>query len=711
MKFAAGAKNMKTIATSLLAGLALTAASLAAEFWVDQNSAPGGTGSSNAPFQTITAAITAATTGDTVTVRNGTYRERVNIKSGLPGQPFTLQSAPGSEGTNVVISGFRTVTGWQVYTGQIYSTTVNLEARDLYVGFEPQRLSRDLDTDQPWHKIASFDTNQTVITTTNMPVAAITGTNSFIFGIQSSGSVELSLRVASVNPAANTITLVSANDPDTQYREGDPFLLCNDPALISRPGEWAYEPLSNNTTRLYFWPQQTSDLSRTQSSDSSVPGPVYIDKCSNVLIQGVEVTGSARAGYGAIHITGGSKYVTVSRCVVHDNRVNGIYARGGANITVSRCVVVRADHGIVFSGVRKGLIEECEVAFNYGDGINVVGDPAQQTPEFRYADQVTVRRNYIHHHLYLEHPDNTQIYSGVRRFRFENNVSLFGGQGMMTQECDTDLAMTGNAFFAMASNIFQGHTDSWNWALWGNLFGFSGWSYASMPGQDYRFYENIVYGGSHSVGLQYQGDRNVIWLNGKSGSVVTMSSNGVYKAGYPTLAAYVAASTQDVHSVQADPQLANVPVSQGYLSKPSQGTISNQLVATTPSGSTLLTFATNDLIEINGDGVARTVTLITTNSVYFTPPLPALPFREGYSIVWRWGTNTNFQLDTRPSPTGPAAGLSARGGTAGSSLVVSNFQAGDFNGDGTRELPSIPAELQAAWPDPNDMFIPYLSPF
>lgn len=698
---------MKTPVMILRGGLLLCISAQAAEFWVDQQAASGGNGSSNAPFRTISAAISAAAAGDTVTVKNGIYRERVNLKSGLPGQPFTLQSAPGDDGTNVVISGFRPVTGWQLHSGEIYTTTVGMQVRDLYAGYAPQRISRSTDVSESWHQIDSFDSSGKVITTTNLPLPGLAGTNSLIFGIESTGSRELHLLIDAVNPAGNTVTLAASN---TYYKTGDRFLICNDPALINQPGEWAYVPNGTNTT-LYFRPQQISDLSRTQASDANIPGPVIVDKCSNVLIQDIEITGSARNGYGAVHITGGSRYVTVRRCVVHDNRVNGIYARGCANITVSRCIVVRSDHGIVFSGVHKGLIEECEVAFSYGDGINVIGDPAQTVPEFRYADQVTVRRNYVHHHTYLEHPDNVQIYSGVRRFRFEDNVCLFGGQGMMTQECDTDLAMTGNVFFGHASNIFQGHVNSWNWALWNNLFGFSGWSRTSMPGQDYRFYENIVYGGGFSTGLQYQGDRNVVWLAGAGGNAVTVTSNTTYKTGYSTLAAFAAATGQDQNSVQADPQLANVPLSQGYMSKGFLGTVSNQLIATTPSGSTLLPLATNDLIEINGDGIARTVTQIASGLIQFTPPLPQLPLRDGYTMVWRWGTNTNFQLDTRPAPDGAAAGLRARGGPAGSSLSVSGFQAGDFNGDGIRDLPPVPADLMAAWPDPNNLAIPYLSPF
>jgi parallel beta-helix repeat protein len=53
-------------------------------------------GSLEAPFRTITRGIAAASPGDTVYVREGEYTERVLIdKSGLPGQPITLQVYPG----------------------------------------------------------------------------------------------------------------------------------------------------------------------------------------------------------------------------------------------------------------------------------------------------------------------------------------------------------------------------------------------------------------------------------------------------------------------------------------------------------------------------------------------------------------------------------------------------------------------------------------
>jgi hypothetical protein len=39
-------------------------------------------------------------------------------------------------------------------------------------------------------------------------------------------------------------------------------------------------------------------------------------------------------------------------------------------------------------------------------------------------------------------------------------------------------------------------------------------------------------------------------------------------------------------------------------------------------------------------------------------------------------------------------------------LDVSAFQRGDFDGDGRRDLPEVPAELKTAWPNPNRFVLP-----
>lgn len=54
-----------------------------------------GTGSLNAPFGSIQAAVNAATAGDTILLRAGTYKPTTNIqitKSGTSAAPITLRS-------------------------------------------------------------------------------------------------------------------------------------------------------------------------------------------------------------------------------------------------------------------------------------------------------------------------------------------------------------------------------------------------------------------------------------------------------------------------------------------------------------------------------------------------------------------------------------------------------------------------------------------
>jgi hypothetical protein len=49
---------------------------------------------------------------------------------------------------------------------------------------------------------------------------------------------------------------------------------------------------------------------------------------------------------------------------------------------------------------------------------------------------VALRRNYFHHHIFPGHPDNMQTYRGVDRLVVEENLGLFGGQALMTEDTE-----------------------------------------------------------------------------------------------------------------------------------------------------------------------------------------------------------------------------------------------------------------------------------
>ena len=113
---------------------------LAATYYVSTAGSDSNPGSSGQPWRTIQKAANTAAAGDTVTVRAGTYHERVQINvSGTASQPITFQGERGSNGQWLsIIDGGNPVSGWvsapEVGSG-VYKTTS--------IGYEPYSLTVD----------------------------------------------------------------------------------------------------------------------------------------------------------------------------------------------------------------------------------------------------------------------------------------------------------------------------------------------------------------------------------------------------------------------------------------------------------------------------------------------------------------------------------------------------------------------------------------
>jgi len=86
--------------------------------FVDGKNTVNGQGELTNPFQTIQAAVEAAKTGDTLFVREGVYREQVNLTKGdLTIQPF--------QDERVTINGTGALLSWTKTSGSIYQTSMN----------------------------------------------------------------------------------------------------------------------------------------------------------------------------------------------------------------------------------------------------------------------------------------------------------------------------------------------------------------------------------------------------------------------------------------------------------------------------------------------------------------------------------------------------------------------------------------------------------
>jgi parallel beta-helix repeat protein len=118
----------------------VNANAVAATYYVSTSGSDSNPGSSSQPWRTIQKAANTAAAGDTVTVRAGTYYERVQINvSGTSSQRITFQGERGSNGEWLtIIDGSNPVSGWvaapEVGSG-VYRTTS--------IGYEPYSLTVD----------------------------------------------------------------------------------------------------------------------------------------------------------------------------------------------------------------------------------------------------------------------------------------------------------------------------------------------------------------------------------------------------------------------------------------------------------------------------------------------------------------------------------------------------------------------------------------
>jgi parallel beta-helix repeat protein len=92
-----------------------------AEYYVDQNfpgSSDANDGTSTRPWKTIQKAASQMVAGDTVNVRNGVYRESIEVKNS--GENPQKMIAFRASGNNVIVKGSDVVSGWTPWRGKIW---------------------------------------------------------------------------------------------------------------------------------------------------------------------------------------------------------------------------------------------------------------------------------------------------------------------------------------------------------------------------------------------------------------------------------------------------------------------------------------------------------------------------------------------------------------------------------------------------------------
>ncbi len=702
--------NMKTpLLSTLILSICSVAFSVRAELWVDQSAPAGGSGSAQAPFASINQAIKAAQPGDTITVRQGTYHEAVNLSvSGTAERPTVLRAAAGQR---VILSGFAPISGWKPAGDGVYTATIDGAIGDLYVGMKSQPVSRWPDLDEPMRYVSAPDAKAgTFQDTAAFPDApflkalAAEPKSAKVFLYVALGNYYSTIPLAGLDIAAHTVKFgearAAAGIKGKSDRSQDRYQLANHPALIRKPGQWAFEAMDNKQTRVYFRPVAEADLKTTQYRQS--PGRVLMiggrqDMVSYIRVEGLEICGSAKAGLEISR----ADHVTVSRCLIHNNDGTGIGSRRSNNVEVKNCISMLNGGGIGIASANNILVEGNEIALNMVDGIDVAGNVTGRPNGEPETSNVMLRRNYIHHHIFLSHPDNVQAYRGVKNWIIEDNVLLFGGQAVMTEEVDGAALRNTVAVGTGAVAVIFGHSNSHHWTIENCTVGLGGWGTFSLTGKEYNLRNNIIWNSPLPLVDTLTSDYNLFYAARDSQAVCLMSKPRWRS--FTSIAEATEASHQEQHSKRALPSFRNAPVSQA-CTMADDSNRADRLVLRLAGGVEMADFQVDDRVEINGDGILRRITAADAKAIQFDPPLPRRPFRD--ALVWNWKKGTSTTLDLRPADGSPALTAGEGGKPAGATLDIPAFQRGDFNGDGKRDIPEIPEDLKQAMPSPNDIVIP-----
>ena len=700
--------NLPKITTVLALFLFLLVPGRATTWYVETAAAAGGTGTAQKPFQTIAQGMAKAVSGDTVDVEYGTYYETVTPKSGV--------TVEGNPGNHVTISAFKSLsptaptnpTTWTTYTGttvapagDVYTTpAVPLKVRDLYGRYNTREpLSRYPAADSPWLDVSSYNSSTGVITLSTpvgITLSSLQSTFVFIFITKLEGYFPY--YISNISSDGTQITITGGNSDAADMAAGDRLIICNNPQLIKNPGDWAYVDNGNSTTALFWYPSAGStgiDYAETNSAEYGI----HCNGVTNVLITGLEVMGATLDGI----LVYGSSGVTVQNCSVHDNGFgytyggDGILSRSSTNTTIQDCLVYDNAVGLGSLDDTGFTMNQTEDGFDDNDGVDIGVDVSNNT-------NPTVENCWLHNHTAISHADNLQFQSFPNATTYTMNATIannffdIGGQDIMSQYVN-GVTATNNVFMESgARGVILGHGNSTNFALDNNTFGMT-WYTATSPDEvgttgQYNILNCVFYEAQLDYGGENTSNYNLFW-NGNYFICESQTFKKYYGTTTPNLTQCTIDTGYEANSTAANPAFTNMPTYFGYISSQLWSSTTTKVTVDGANGSAVGAFAVGDVVEMDGDGVARKIQTSSVTgdeaTITFTPALPNTPIRALSVRDWPAGT-TNLVIDTTPQSGSPALTGSNTNGQRGSTIDPAQYAAGSFDGTGNRNIPTQPAD-------------------
>ncbi|MCO6044652.1 carbohydrate-binding protein [Aeoliella sp. ICT_H6.2] len=281
---------------------------LLATYYVDGDSGSDTqrVGSFEQPFATINRAALFASPGDTVYIREGVYREQVEVlRSGTEAEPIVFEAYNGEE---VLVSTTEPLVGWTQHSGNIYKTSFSssVRGRNSMSLFVEGQLMHEAHWSDQGPSVNLLDKNEwatiSSATTTTIRDSSLAGlpndywNGGFVYAQTAYWSLE-TRRILDFDGATGTFTVDSPffYNPN----QGTKYLIFDHLAALDAPGEWYFDQAANT---LYFWAPGGGDPDNYDVEVKIRKEGFDLNGHDHIQIKGINFLGGDLAMNGSSHI-------------------------------------------------------------------------------------------------------------------------------------------------------------------------------------------------------------------------------------------------------------------------------------------------------------------------------------------------------------------------------------------------------------------------
>lgn len=334
-------------------------------YYVAIDGSDSAAGSLAAPFRTIQHAADTARAGDTVLIREGTYRETVRpAHSGTSSRPITIQPYNNED---VTISGADVIGGWSNFQAAIYKTsmpwTLGTGNDQIFVDgqmmIEARWPNTTLDVSRPIKAYIDggtsvTDSKGTTQTVTDSHLTAPAGfwNGGIINIIAGSGYIGASGTISSQSSGSITYRMINNGSVP---QSGNAYYLTGKFQALDAPDEWFRDP---STGQIFLWTPDSADPGTHLVEAKRRNYAIDLRARSNIIFKNIAVFGAT----------------IVSDSATSDTVLDGIDAKYVSHYSVvdQRWDTHMNDTGIILNGARNTL-KNSTIAYSAGNGVTLLG--------------------------------------------------------------------------------------------------------------------------------------------------------------------------------------------------------------------------------------------------------------------------------------------------------------------------------------------------